>query len=132
MARTLAVPPFGDADPERGLLEWRAGGARSAPSWIAGLERALGLTSGLLGLLEVDLAGHVGCLGHDDDPVGPDLEEPADDRERLLDAALAEPQLADAERRYQRRMVRQDAELALASRAPGPSRPCPSRPAAPA
>ena len=84
---------------------------------VAGLERPLGLASRLLRLLEVDLAGQVRRLGHDDDLVGPDLEEPADDRERLLGAALADPQLADAEHRHQRRMVRQDAELALGARA---------------
>ena len=80
---------------------------------VAGLERALGLAAGLLGLLEVDLAGHVGRLGHDHDLVGPDLEEPADDGERLLRATLADAQLADAERRDERRVVGQDAELAL-------------------
>ena len=68
---------------------------------------------GLPGPLEVDLAGHVGRLGHDHDLVRADLEEPADDGEALLRPALADAQLADAEHADQRGVAGQDAQLAL-------------------
>ena len=71
-----------------------AGGGQVGALVVAGLERPLRLTARLLRLLEVDLRREVGRLGHHDDLVGPDLEEPADDREALLGAALADPQLA--------------------------------------
>ena len=114
--RALAVPPLGDPDAQQRLLELGARGGQVGAFAVARLEGPLGLAPRLLGLLEVDLARQVGRLGHDHDLVGPDLEEPADDRERLLGAALADAQLADAEHRHQRRVVRQDAELALDAR----------------
>ena len=51
---------------------------------VAALERPFRLAASLLRLLEVDLARHVRRLGHHDDPVRPDLQEAADDGERLL------------------------------------------------
>ena len=87
--------------------------ARSAGSSKPFGERLLRLAAGLLGLLEVDLRRHVGRLGHHHDLVRPNLEEAAGDGEELLLAAAPDAQLADAERRQQRRVVGQDAQLAL-------------------
>ena len=91
--------------------------ARSAGSSKPSASARSASLAGLLGGLEVDLRRQVGGLGHDHDLVGPDLEEAAGDGEGLLLAALADAQLAHAERRQQRGMVRQDAELALDARA---------------
>ena len=66
------------------MLERGAGRGEVGALDVAALERLLGLAARLLRLLEVDLGRHVGRLGHHDDLVGPDLEEAADDRERLL------------------------------------------------
>src|SRR5258706_2644033 len=113
--RTLAMPALGDADPEEGRLERGPGSGEVGGLDEAGLDGLLGLAPGLLGLLEVDLGGHVRGLGHDDDPVRPYLEEPADDRERLLLPALPVAELAGPEGGQERRVVGQHAELALAS-----------------
>src|SRR5204863_179773 len=68
-----------------------------------------------LGSVEVDVRSEVGSLGHDHDTVGSNLEEPAEDREMLLRAALADRQLTGTQRRDQRSVVGQDAELSLAA-----------------
>ena len=113
MTGALAVTTFCDPDAKERLLEGGPGSRQVDTLVVARFERSLGLASCLLCLLEVDLAGHVGRLGQDDDLVRSDLQEPADDGERLLDTILAEPQLPDTERRDERRMMRQDAELSL-------------------
>src|SRR5262249_1180378 len=113
MSRPFAMTTFGDADAQQRLLELGARAGQVDGVGAGSLERPFRLAPRLLRPLEVDLARHVGRLGHHDDAVGPDLEEPADDRERLLAAALADAQLPDAEHRDERRMVRQHPELAL-------------------
>ena len=80
------------------------------------LERPFRLASGFLRLLEVDVAREVGRLRHHHDPIRPDLQEPAHDRERLLRPALPDPKLADPEHRNQRGMVGQHPKLALTPR----------------
>ena len=84
----------------RSSARWSCGpGGGQVGAFVeARLERPLGLAPRLLRPLEVDLAGHVGRLGHDHDLVRPDLQEAAGDGEDLLGAALADAQLADAER----------------------------------
>ena len=49
------MAPLGDADPKERLLEGGPGGGKVGALVVAGLERPLGLATGLLGLLEVDL-----------------------------------------------------------------------------
>ena len=49
--------------------------------------------------------------------------KPPADEDALVDARMADAQLAECERRQQRRMARQDAELALAARRVAPHRP---------
>ena len=112
---------FGDADVQQGRCSAARAAARSAGSWKPA-RAPLGLATRLLGLLEVDLGGQVGRLGHHHDLVGPDLEEAAGDGERFLVAALADAQLAHAQRGQQRRVVGQDAQLALDARAARPIR----------
>ena len=113
MPRALAVATLRKPLPEERLLEGGAGHRQVGTLVVTGLERLLSLAACLLGLLEIDLGGHVRRLGEDDHLRRQDLEEAADDRERLLGAALADPQLANTERRDERGVVRQDAELAL-------------------
>src|SRR5689334_8478335 len=112
VAGAFAMAPLRDADAQQRLLERGTRRREVGALVIAGLERPFRLAPRFLGLLEVDLARHVGRLGHHDDPVRADLQEAADDRERLLAATLADPQLADAEHRHERRVMRQHAELA--------------------
>src|SRR4051794_40664634 len=81
----------------------------------ARLEGAFRFATCLLRLLEIDLGRHVGGLRHHDDLVRPDLHEAADDGERFLLALAADAQLADAEGRQERRVVRQHPELAVAA-----------------
>ncbi len=88
----------------------------SARFVIARFERPFRLAAGFLRLLEIDLAGHVGGLGHHDDLVRADLDEAAHDRERLLRPTLANAKFAHAERRHKRGVVRKDAHLALGPR----------------
>src|SRR6476659_727784 len=112
--RPFAVSALRDADPEECLLELGSGGGQVDGVRRRGsLESAFRLAAGFLGHLEVDLACQVRGLGHHDDAVRPDLEEPAGDRERLLRAALPDPQLPDAEHRDEGRVMRQDPELAF-------------------
>src|SRR5262245_27303616 len=113
VARTFPVTPLRDTDAQQCLLERGASRGQVGALVIPGLERALRLATRLLGLLEIDLAGHVGGLRHHDDAIRADLQEAADDRERLLAAALADAQLPDAEHRHERSVVRQHPELAL-------------------
>ena len=114
MPRALPVATLGDPDPQERVLQRGPGSGQIHGIWAGrALERPLGLAPGFLRLLEIDLAGHVGGLGHHHDLVRPDLQEPADDRERLLGPALADAQLADPEHRHERRMVRQHPQLAL-------------------
>jgi hypothetical protein len=61
VARAFAVTPFRDADPEECLLERRARRGKVGALVVAGLEGTFRLAARLLGFLEVDLAGHVGC-----------------------------------------------------------------------
>jgi hypothetical protein len=113
----FAVSTLGDADPEEGVLEGGAGGGEVDIIGLGGtFEGPFRFAPGFLGALEIDLARHVGRFRHDHDPIGPDLEEAADDRERLDLSALADAQFADAQHRDERRVVRQHAELALDSR----------------
>src|SRR4029079_16035453 len=104
VTRTFAMATFGDADAQQRLLKRRAGGGQIG--WLVGggLQRPLGLTARLLRALEVDVAREVGVRAHDDDFVGRDLQEAADDGEGFLGAALANPQLAHTERRDQGRV----------------------------
>src|SRR5437762_2987448 len=67
--RTLAMAAFRDPDPEQRLLERCPGDRQVGGLVVAGLDRPLGLAARLLGPLEIDLRGHVGCFGHDDDLV---------------------------------------------------------------
>src|SRR3974377_2359530 len=99
MPGALPVTALGDPDAEEGVLERGAGRGQGGTFVVAALEGALGLATGLVGPLEVDLGRHVRELGHDDDLVRADLDEAARDRERLLRATLPEPELARAERR---------------------------------
>src|SRR4249920_414618 len=90
----LAVSPLGDADPEEGGLERGPGSGQVDRVGLRGaLDGAFGIAPGFLGALEVDLAGHVGRLGHHDDAIRANLEEAAGDRERLLLPTLADAQL---------------------------------------
>ena len=115
--RPFAVSTLRDPDPQQGLLEMRPsrrqvdGIRRSSP-----LERPLRLTPSFLRLLEIDVAGQVGRLGHHHDPIRPNLQEPAHDRERLL---LPHPSGSATPRpRASKRggMVRQDPQLPLDTR----------------
>src|SRR6266404_5662798 len=111
MPRTLPVATLRNPFAEERRLESSPGCGQVGALVVAGFERLLGLATRLLGLLEIDLRGHVGGLGQHDDLRRQDLEEAADDRERLLCAALADPQLANTESRDERGVVGQDAEL---------------------
>src|SRR4051812_5866022 len=110
-ARPLPVSALGDPLPEQGRLERGAGRRQVDALVVAALEGVLGVAARLLRLLEIDLRREVGGLGHHDDFVGQDLHEPADHREIVLDAAGADPQLTDTQRRDERGVVRQDAQL---------------------
>src|SRR6185295_15277458 len=112
-ATSLVLPALRHADAQQGLLQRRARDGEVRALLVAGLERLLGLAPGLLGLLEIDLGRHVRGLGHHHDLVRPDLHEAADDGERFLVAAAADAQLADAQRRQERRVVGQHAQLAV-------------------
>ena len=114
--RTLAVAPFGDAGSGGARLQWARAAARSAASVAPPSSARSASRRASCAFSRSISAGHVGRLGHHHDLVRPDLEEAADDRERLLRAALADAQLADAEHRHERRVVRQHPELALDAR----------------
>ena len=57
----------------------------------------------------------LGGLGEDDDPVPAHVHEAAEYREDLLRAALLDAELSGSEAREQRRVVRQDPEVTLAT-----------------
>src|SRR5262249_1202882 len=66
-----------------------------------------------LGARDVDVAGALGDLREDRDAIRLDLREPEGNREVVFLLALPVPQLPDVQRRQQRRVSRQDAEVAL-------------------
>src|SRR5699024_2578359 len=109
--RTLAPPPCGDTKAEQRPLRRRACAGQVGWLRAALLERSLRFAASLLRGLEVDLGRKVRGLGHHDDLVRANLDEASRDGEELLGAALPDPELSEPERREQRGMVRQDAEL---------------------
>ena len=115
-AWALAMPPLGHPDAQERPLHRGPGTCQVSRLLEALFDGALGLAPRGLGRFQVDLRREVGQLGHDDDLVGPHLEEAARDREGLLLVALPDAQLPDAERREQRGVMRQDAELAFGAR----------------
>jgi hypothetical protein len=95
----FVLTPLGKTDAQERGLQLGARGGQVGALLVPGLERALGLTASLLGLLEVDLGRHVGGLGHHDDLVRPHLDEATGDGEQLLLAALADHELPDTKGR---------------------------------
>ncbi len=65
-------------------LQRRASGDEVGGLDHAAFDDALGLATGPFRPLDVDLGGHVGGLGQDDDAVRADLDEAAEDGELLL------------------------------------------------
>ena len=117
VSRAGAVPP--GAGPRRpGSGAARAGAPRARPTgrpprrsppssaFSASSRAALAFSRSIS---DVEVRG----LRHHDDLVRPHLQEPARDREQLLLAALPDGQLPDPEQAHQRRVVRQDPELAV-------------------
>jgi hypothetical protein len=87
---------------------------------VRGLEGGIfddlfGFAAGTIRPGNVDVGRHVGGLREDDDAVGPNLQEAAEDGELLLFAVALETQDAGAEQGDERRVVRQDAERAFAA-----------------
>ena len=113
VSRALTMAAFRDPDPQQSLLELRPGARKVSRLVGCGIERPLRLAPRCLRLFQVDLGRQIRCLGHHNHLVRPDLEEAADDRERLLPAALLDPELTDTQGGDQWRMVRQDAQLAF-------------------
>ena len=79
--------------------------SRSSARFLAASARATSISSALLG-----------DLRQDRDAIGLHFGEPERDRQVVLLRALAVPQLAGAEQRQQRRVARQDAEVAVGAR----------------
>ena len=105
---------LGQPDPDQGALQGGPGAGKVRRLYETTFEDVLGLASGSFSPLEVDLGAEVRRLGQDHDPIGADLDEAAENGDFLLLAAGLDTQHALAEQRDQRRMMRQDAHLALA------------------
>jgi len=80
-------------------------------------QRALCLPTRFHGQFEIDLGSNVSRLSHDHDLVRPNLQEATGDGEILLFAMTPDAQLTDSQRGQQRRVVRQDTQLAFDARA---------------
>jgi hypothetical protein len=101
------------SDAHQGPLQRGAGGGHVGRLHEPALEDTLGFAPRPLGPLQVYLGGHVGGLSKNYDPVRPNLQESAEDREDLFGAASLKPQYALAEQRDQGSVVGQDPHLAL-------------------
>src|SRR5579859_443842 len=77
------------------------------------LESLLGALSGLFRALDRDLVRVLGHVRQHGDAVGQHLEEPAADEQELLFPAVRDLQRPGLEDGHQRRVARQDAELAV-------------------
>ncbi|HEY5488515.1 MAG TPA: hypothetical protein VIK00_01645, partial [Candidatus Limnocylindrales bacterium] len=105
--------PLGDPDPKQRLLQRRSCTSHVGRLLEALRQRALRLPSCFHGQLEIDLGSDVSRLGHDHDLVRTNLQESSGDGEVFLLAMAPDAQLTDSQRGQQRRVVRQDAQLAF-------------------
>ena len=72
---------LGDADAQEGRLQGGPGGRQVGGLVEPGFQCSLRFATGLLGLLQVDLASQIGGLRHHHDLVRSDLDEPTRDGE---------------------------------------------------
>jgi hypothetical protein len=101
-----------DTQADRRSLE-RLFGSRKIESLTTLGEPRLGALAGGLGPLQVNLLDALRRIGQHDDAVVQHLEEAAEDDQRLLAAALLDTHLTGREKREERRVLWQDAELPL-------------------
>src|SRR5258708_30951942 len=110
---TSAPATLADPQPHHRPLE-RCPRPRLFHPGRSGLQRLLPALARGLGLGLIDLVGLLGGIGEDHDPIGSHVHEPAEDRQRRFDAALLDAQLARPERRDERSVVWQDADVPFA------------------
>jgi hypothetical protein len=121
-ARRLVLTPrsacakLGEADADERSLKGRPREREIGRLHETAFDDVLGLAASPLRPFQVDFRGHIGHLGQDHDAVRPNLEEAAEDGERLFLPAALDAKHALAEGRDKRGMVREDAKLAFAAR----------------
>src|SRR2546427_1891768 len=111
-----APPPLADPQPDEGALERGPGALLVGHGDRTSREDLLRPLPGLLGAPQIDLLGMLGDIRQDHHVVAADVHKTPEYGQNLLDAAPLDPKHTRPERGKERRMVREDPDVALARR----------------